>query len=390
MQPAETNPCKLYKTALCPDLIMSPPDGLYVGRSPAGRLRLYATNHIINVGKGPLEIKGKRTGAREMQARQVIHRAGKPPIVTPDAGELYFKFVDIRPRLVLEVLPCRALRAVDAQGRGRGGEMIRTGPKLDYCFRDLDRVRGYARRTAFYPGCSQVRGLASDRLGVSPGWADVYPSTYPENWIDITGLKGCFSFVHRADPLGKIDEEREDNNIGFRHIRLPPRGGSVAPRGCPGPRRASCQSSSFGLTTSLTLSAASPTASLTEPAAGRPSLALQRVVTGNAPAASFTRPLASSFVPSLMTFLQCWSGLRRRITRALAVECAVPYHRAMDDQQIQAEIEALEGSPAGAASARGRAGRTARSGRAVARRARADPGRTRSPVGPPAPAAGAA
>src|SRR6476659_9417025 len=93
-QPAAPNPCKLYKTALCPDLIMSPPDGLYVGRSPAGRLRLYATNHIINVGKGPLEIKGKRTGAREMQARQVIHRAGNPPIVTPDAGELYFKFVD--------------------------------------------------------------------------------------------------------------------------------------------------------------------------------------------------------------------------------------------------------------------------------------------------------
>ena len=52
---------------------MAPPDGLFVGRSPRGRTRLHATNHIINVGAGPLEIKGTRTGAREMKARQVIH-----------------------------------------------------------------------------------------------------------------------------------------------------------------------------------------------------------------------------------------------------------------------------------------------------------------------------
>jgi hypothetical protein len=233
--PAETNPCEFYKTALCPDLIMSPPDGLFVGRSPKGRLRLYATNHIINVGRGPLEIKGKRSGPREMQARQVIHRAGNRPIVTPDAGELYFKFVDSGRGSYWKYSHAARFELWTLKADDSKGELVRTGPKLDYCFRDLDRVRAYARRTAFYPGCSQVRGLATDRLGVSPGWADVYPSTYPENWIDITGLKGCFSFVHRADPLGKIAEIREDNNYGWRHIRLPPRGGSIAPRGCPGP-----------------------------------------------------------------------------------------------------------------------------------------------------------
>src|SRR5437899_2777353 len=94
--PVETSPCKLYRTAQCPDLIMAPPSGLFVGRAPGGRLRLYATNHIINIGAGPLEIKGTRTGAREMQARQVIHRRGLRSIVTKDAGELYFKFVDSR------------------------------------------------------------------------------------------------------------------------------------------------------------------------------------------------------------------------------------------------------------------------------------------------------
>jgi hypothetical protein len=231
--PVETNPCKLYRTALCPDLIMAPPDGLFVGHSPQGRLRLYATNHIINVGAGPLEIKGTRSGAREMKARQVIHRRGLKPIVTPDAGELYFKFVDSGRGSYWKYSHAARFELWSLDAEGKRDQMVRTGPKLDYCFRDLDRVRAYARHNRFYGGCSQVRGLPTDRLGVSPGWADVYPSTYPENWIDITGLKGCFSFIHRADPLGKIAEENENNNIGFRHVRLPPRGGSIAPRGCP-------------------------------------------------------------------------------------------------------------------------------------------------------------
>jgi hypothetical protein len=234
-QPVETNPCKLYKTALCPDLIMAPPDGLYVERRANGHVRLHATNHIINIGKGPLEIKGVRKNSYEMQARQVIHRAGNPPIVTPDAGELYWKFVDSSRGSYWKYSHAARFELWTLKADGSKGRMIRTGPKLDYCFRDLDRVRAYARGTPYYPGCSQIHNLAKDRLGVSPGWADVYPSTYPENWIDITGLKGCFSFIHRADPLGKIAEMREDNNYGWRHIRLPPRGGSVAPRGCPGP-----------------------------------------------------------------------------------------------------------------------------------------------------------
>src|SRR3954452_1076384 len=139
--PVETNPCKLYRTGLCPDLIMAPPDGLFVGRSPHGRLRLYATNHIINVGAGPLEIKGRRSGAREMKARQVIHRAGNPPIVTPDAGELYFKFVDSGRGSYWKYSHAARFELWTLNPDGSKGEMIRTGPKLDYCLRDLDRVR---------------------------------------------------------------------------------------------------------------------------------------------------------------------------------------------------------------------------------------------------------
>src|SRR3954452_6799617 len=159
--PVETNPCKLYRTALCPDLIMAPPSGLFVGRSPRGRLRLYASNHIINVGAGPLEIKGKRSGAREMRARQVIHRRGLRPIVTPDAGEIYFKFVDSRRGSYWKYSHAARFELWSLDAQGNRVAMVRTGPKLDYCFRDLQRVRSFARspRARIYPACSQARGI---------------------------------------------------------------------------------------------------------------------------------------------------------------------------------------------------------------------------------------
>jgi hypothetical protein len=234
--PGPANPCTHDATLKCPDLIMEPPSQLSVGHPGNGRIRLYATNHIVNIGAGPLEVIGRRSGAREMQARQVIHRrGGRRAMVTKNAGELYFKFVDRRRGSYWKYNHAARFELWSVDHLGTRVRLRRIGPKLNYCFRDLFRVRSYARtpRNAVYPACSQGRGIGADRLGVSPGWADVYPSTYPENWIDVTGLRGCFDFVHRADPLHNLAESREDNNVGSRMIRLPPRGGSVAPRGCP-------------------------------------------------------------------------------------------------------------------------------------------------------------
>ena len=128
--------------------------------------------------------------------------------MTPDARRALFQVRRQRPRLLLEVRTPRASSCGPWTPTAPAASMVRTGPKLDYCFRDLERVRAYARRSAASTRAARrsaawpATGSASSR-----GWADVYPSTYPENWIDVTGLKGCFSFIHRADPLGKIAEE---------------------------------------------------------------------------------------------------------------------------------------------------------------------------------------
>jgi len=232
------NPCDDPDLALkCPDLRMAPPSDLRVRK--AGKvLRLLATNHIVNDGQGPLEVRAtRRKGSDYAKAYQVVYDRKGRPVYFPEAGYIYWKAIPGQGHYWKYWRAAR-FELWTLNPDGTRAALQRTGPKLTYCFRDLRRVRRYARspRGRVYPGCSQDFGRQDLRLGVSPGWADVYPSTYHENWISITGLKGCFAFVHRADPEGDLVEEREDNNIGERIIRLPPRGGSVAPRRCPSPR----------------------------------------------------------------------------------------------------------------------------------------------------------
>ena len=84
-----------------------------------------------------------------------------------------------------------------------------------------------------FPGCSQDGGKREVTLGTSVGWSDVYPSQYYQQWIDVTGLRGCFAYVHRADPKNHVWENFEGNNDSQRIVRLPWRGNA---RGCPGGR----------------------------------------------------------------------------------------------------------------------------------------------------------
>ena len=60
-----------------------------------------------------------------------------------------------------------------------------------------------------------------DTLGTSVGWADIYPPTYPEQWIDVTGLRGCFAFTMTVDPQHLLFESNERDNTSQRLVRLP-------------------------------------------------------------------------------------------------------------------------------------------------------------------------
>jgi hypothetical protein len=233
--PGTVTPClgPQRKRLRCPDLLMGTPADMYAERTPGGRVLLRATNNVKSRGKGPVMFRGRRIAPEEMSARQHIYRVNGTRLIAETGAELYFKFIPGQGHYwKLADAAQFELWSVDPEGHRL--QLVRKGPKVYYCLRDLVRTKPGKRspRRRVFPGCNQDRDKQSVTLGTSSGWSDVYPSTYHEQWIDVTRLRGCFAYVHRADPKNHIWESNEGNNDSQRIIRLPWKSGRPS-RGCP-------------------------------------------------------------------------------------------------------------------------------------------------------------
>jgi lysyl oxidase len=230
---AAPSPCADPALALrCPDLVVAPPSHMRLSLSPSKRVVLHMENRIVNVGIGPAEFFGQRVSALEMHARQVIADAFGRRQRFETGAELYFKSVPARGGSYWKFKDAARFELWAVDRSGHRTQLIRVGPKLDYCLRDVRRARTgpSVRRHRGFPACNQRAAKREVTLGTSVGWADVYPSTYPDNWIDVTGLIGCFAVVHRVDPQHHILESNEANNASSKIVRLPFEPG---PQRCP-------------------------------------------------------------------------------------------------------------------------------------------------------------
>ena len=230
------NPCldaAARQRLLCPDLVMRKPFGLALDPVVRpGRVVLRAGNSIDNVGLGPAELHGVRTSRTLMRARQRVYRRRGGRIGIGTGARLFFKHVPGQASYWKFLYAARfELWRLDS--RGRRARRVKTGPKVSYCLRDLQHTRPGRRRSPprrVYPACNTSAGKRRVTLGTSVGWSDVYPPSYPEQWIDVTGLRGCFAFRHTADPRNGIYESNERNNSASVTVRLPFRAG---PQRCP-------------------------------------------------------------------------------------------------------------------------------------------------------------
>jgi hypothetical protein len=230
---ADRNPCKdrelvRERKLLCPDLRMRPPFDIERDRAPSGTPILRAANSIDSVGDGPAELRGKRAGPRAMRARQRVYkrRGGRTHFRTgaaialkhiPDQGP-YWKFRNAA-RFELWALNEDGDRAKRAD----------VGPKAIYCLRDLERTHPKLPGSPghrVYPACSQDRGRDRVTIGTSVGWSDIYPSSYHEQWVNLDDLpqRGCYAYVHIADPHNGIYELNETNNEASTVVFLSERG----------------------------------------------------------------------------------------------------------------------------------------------------------------------
>jgi hypothetical protein len=240
-QARPANPCldaAKRKALRCPDLTMSKPFGLRLDLfARPGHVVLRAGNSVNSVGAGPAELFGVRSSPAYMRARQRIYRRGGGRLGIATGARLFFKPIPGQGHY-WKFLHAAQFDLYRLDGRGHRVRHVRRGPKVSYCLRDLKHTRpGRARSPhgRVYPACNQSARTRKVRLGTSVGWSDVYPPTYNEQWIDVTGLRGCFAYVHTADPRNGIFESNERNNSAAVTIRLPFRPG---PQHCPATRAA--------------------------------------------------------------------------------------------------------------------------------------------------------
>ncbi|HEX8074804.1 MAG TPA: hypothetical protein VF545_07470 [Thermoleophilaceae bacterium] len=219
----DPNPCHdpARTQLLCPNLQMAPPADIWIERK-GGRVLMHGQNSIDSRGRGPAELRGRRSGKVTMRAKQVIHKRNGGHLVVNTHAHLGFKGIPgqghywkFRDAGVFEVW------RVDRSGHPL--RRLRTGEKQYYCLRDLKHTRPGRRspKRFVYPGCNQNPSQQRVTVGTSVGWSDVYPSTYYEQYVDVTGLRGRVGFFMVADPSNGIWETNEHDNAGETVVRLP-------------------------------------------------------------------------------------------------------------------------------------------------------------------------
>ena len=176
------NPCSGPEAAhlRCPNLRIGPPSDLYV-QSGGGRVRLRATSDVRSRGKGPMELRGTRSGWHTMRVRQRIYRTGAGHIDLPTRATLHFTDVGAYfggSYWKVHQLARFELWSVDGQRRLL--HRVRVGPKLNYCLRDLELTRPGKRspHVRHYPAATRTpTKITSPSAPRSAGRTSIPPIT---------------------------------------------------------------------------------------------------------------------------------------------------------------------------------------------------------------------
>ena len=156
-------------------------------------------------GRGPMELHGQRNGPETMRVDAADLQA--PAAATsPCAPAPRLHFTDVGAYFggsywKVHQLARFELRRVAARRRARPGgadepeaELLPARPRADPARAAL------ARRRATTPAATRTRASSRDTLGTSVGWSDIYPADYDKQYIDVSGLRGCFAFAMTGRP----------------------------------------------------------------------------------------------------------------------------------------------------------------------------------------------
>ena len=202
---------------LYPDLIALPPADLYLSREVLADgaahhlLRFSAT--VSNAGEGRLELRGVTEPDGGTAVWQHLYSApagGEPVSRLPVGADLANHPAHHHVHLA-DFFGFTLLRSGPL---GSWHPLPGTNGKLGSCVFDNVQVD----QSTTWP--RQYQGCGPEQQGLSPGWADTYDASLPDQWIDLGPdqgtpplADGTYALRVAVDPLDRLDEGgREGNN----------------------------------------------------------------------------------------------------------------------------------------------------------------------------------
>jgi hypothetical protein len=198
-----------------PDLIAwenGPPtnymhDGVMDKTTIANKVLYRYSQPIANIGAGPLELRETTDSNYVQTIYQRIYDSG--------GGQPTESFVGTFPNahppyghMFLVGIAEYRIRTVTS---GNGvGPVVASQIKTSYGLYDSD---DYNTSLLGAPNTPQYTG-GNEYLGISVGWADLYPRTFAGQYIDVTGVPdGQYWLEAEVDPFDLLQETNDDNNI---------------------------------------------------------------------------------------------------------------------------------------------------------------------------------
>lgn len=219
-----------------PDLRMAKPQDVRLVRQ-SGRRLLRFTTVIVNEGRGPMDVVGKRdcrstSRCPTMRVRQRLRRTdGTWQVRDTDATMQYEVGDGHRHWHLVDFEEYRLYRL------GAPNAKPRVGAKFGFCFFDVARIRpfGPGRRQYLERDCGTPSSLKV-HVGLSGGWSDEYPWNFAGQYVDVTGLpRGDYLLCITADPKRSLRQVTTGNDQAWVRLRLGPSGIAVRQT-----RRSSC------------------------------------------------------------------------------------------------------------------------------------------------------
>ncbi len=213
---------------LLPDLGMAQLTGLRIEKTSDKRKLLRFDSVVVNVGDGEFEVHGERPDkvTPTMTTKQRIYddEGVSRDVDTP--ATMYFGGDGHNHWHV------RDLERFKLRRLGKGPDE-RTGAKHGFCF--FDNVEHElslpgAPQSPQYASCG-TSGDIEVEMGLSVGWGDLYASSLPDQYVEITGLgRGRYRLTGTADADDWFQETDESNNTTWVDLKIK-KGGRVTVTG---------------------------------------------------------------------------------------------------------------------------------------------------------------